>query len=291
VYAFATNVKGRIIADLNVLVLDECIWLDLDRRWVEAVLTHLNRHVITEDVRLYDLSSQTCRVAAVGPQTGDLARQLGFGDFDMLRPLQHAGGRAGGKHIRMVRHDFAGLPAAEFVIGPVTESSAEAEKLQACEPARKEIAAAAAELGLTRLDGAAVEILRIEAGVPASVEDIDEEILPPETGQIERGIDYHKGCYLGQEIIERMRSHGALARRLVGIRVSGDTIVACKSTLRIGDNLVGHTRSCCWSEALRAVLALGYVKTANAEPGVAMVAATRESDRPATVVELPVRPR
>jgi tRNA-modifying protein YgfZ len=298
-YAFACDVRGRIIADLNALATGGGFWLDLDRRWMKTVVAHLNRHVITEDVTLADVSSRICRLAVLGPRAGDAVLRMGFGDLAGMGQLQHVEKRSGNAEIRMIRHDFAGLPAAEFVILAAEGSSAEPddEPLAAAGEGsrgggvREEIAAVCGELGMAELERPVVEVLRIEAGIPASVEDIDEDVLPSETGQTERGIDYRKGCYLGQEIIERMRSRGALARRLVGLRIDGEMPVAPQSFIRVGEAQVGRTRSCCWSQALGAVLALGYVKIAHADPGVEVMVDTISGQRRGTVIELPVQAR
>ena len=296
-YAFACDARGRTIADLNVFVLEDRLWLDVDRRWIVPVLAHLTRHTIVEDVVLTDLSSQTRRLAVLGTRANDVVRRLELGDITKMAPLQHLGGRLGDEEVRMARNDFAGPVAAEFFIlsnpdtsaGEDEEPPAQAGADSCGGLARRILATACSDLGLTSLDRPVVEVLRIEAGIPASIDDIDDEVLPPETGQIDRGIDYHKGCYLGQEVIERMRSHGVLARRLVGLRIDGDAIVAPRSPIRIGENQIGRTRSCCWSERLGAVLALGYVKTAYAEAGVEVMIGAGEHDRAGTVVELPVR--
>ena len=283
-YAFAPDTKGHIVADLNVLAFEDRLWLDLDRRWIEQAVAHLNRHLIVEDVALADISAHTCRIAVLGPRAGDVVRSLGLGDLAAMGQLRHVRGRLGDAEVRVLRNDFAGSPTAEFIILRDEGSAPPAER-----PMR-EISRVSGDLGLVALDQPVVDILRIEAGIPASIEDIDEDVLPPETGQIERGIDYHKGCYLGQEIIERMRSHGVLARRLVGLRIAGDMLVPPQSTIRVGQSLIGLTRSCCWSEALATVLALAYVKTAYAEAGVEILVGTAEGNREGMIVVLPFRP-
>src|SRR5258706_12531470 len=57
-FAFATNVKGRVAFDLNMLVLPDRLWLDIDRRQLQTAITHLNRYIITEDATVADITSQ-----------------------------------------------------------------------------------------------------------------------------------------------------------------------------------------------------------------------------------------
>ena len=105
-------------------------------------------------------------------------------------------------------------------------------------------------------------MLRIEAGLPWLGRDLDEHVLPPETGQVERGISFHKGCYLGQEIIERMRAHGELNKRLVRLCAADGTGLKLPAKLRRDNldvgritSLVPHPCDACW-------VGLGYLKTA-----------------------------
>lgn len=279
-YAFATNVKGRVVFDLNILVLADRLWLDLDRRQIEKAVAHLNRYIITEDAKVEDITAQFQRIAGLGPQAVDLVTRLGFGNLAPMTQLQHVAGQIGGQETRMMRNDFTGLKAAEFFTS---------------QKGLQQVESAAKSAGFIAISPDCLEVLRIEAGIPRSIDDIDEEVVPPETGQIERGINYHKGCYLGQEVIERMRSHGSLARKLVGLRIEGDSLPPRGTAIQIADNEpraqasgktdVGRITSACWSEALSAVLALGYVKTVYMKDGAQFAVA----DRPASLVDLPVR--
>jgi folate-binding protein YgfZ len=276
-YAFATNVKGRVVFDMNMLVLAERIWLDVDARWLPAARAHLEKYVITEDVKLADISAAIGRVAVIGARAPEVVGQLGLGSLIPMAPLQHVGCEIAGAPGRMVRNDFMGLPTAEFILmGDGNRVAIET------------IGRIAGERGMVRLDPATVEVLRIEAGIPRSVDDIDEDVVPPETDQTEKGISYHKGCYLGQEVIERMRSHGILARRLVGVRIEGNALPPRDAAVRVAQETVGRVTSSCWSEALQSILALGYVKTAHAKPGTAVVVDCSQGNQAGNVVSLPV---
>lgn len=282
-YTFAANIRGGVVFDASILVLEDRLWLDVDRRDVAAALSHLRRHLITEDVQLTDLSSRTRRFAAIGPAATAVAERLKLPDPALMAPLEHVGLDIAGAQARWVRHDFVGRLGAELIVS-VREESPPA----ALADAHDAILARIGELDLCNLESATINILRIEAGLPASVDDIDQDVLPPETGQIERGISYHKGCYLGQEIIERMRSHGVLARRLVGLRASGDGALTSRLAVYAGSSEVGGTRSGCWSEHLGAALSLAYVKSAFAAPGTVLIVSTPDGEHSAEVVVLPV---
>lgn len=277
-YAFAVNIKGRTVFDLNMLVLEDRIWLDIDRRLIENALLHLKHYLITEDVTLTDITEQSLRIAVLGPRAHEIVDKLGLGNLIPMAWLQHTVGQIEKSDVRMMRHDFAGIIGTEFLI-----------QGENAEAATARIVAAAADLGAATVDKAAVEILRIEAGIPASVEDIDEDVVPPETGQIERGINYHKGCYLGQEVIERMRSHDILARRLIGFRFDGDEKVPAQSKVMTGEQEIGRVLSGCYSETLSSILCLGYVKTSHAAPDTPITVVTDNGERNGSMIDLPIR--
>jgi folate-binding protein YgfZ len=104
----------------------------------------------------------------------------------------------------------------------------------------------------------ALEIVRIESGIPRFGVDMDETNLAPEAGIESRAISYTKGCYIGQEVISRIRTYGQVAKALRGLR--------CHTLPKRGDKLfldgkeVGHATSAVFSPVLKANIALGYVR-------------------------------
>ena len=121
--------------------------------------------------------------------------------------------------------------------------------------------------------------------------EITGEYLPAETGQVDRAVNIHKGCYLGQEVVERMRSRGALARKLVGLTLQGDEAVPTPVALVKADGTpVGQLTSSQRSFTLGKVIGLGYVKTASASVGASLQATCGDRRVDATVTDLPFVP-
>jgi folate-binding protein YgfZ len=113
------------------------------------------------------------------------------------------------------------------------------------------------------IDSALAEVLRIEAGVPRWGYELDENTLPPEAGLDQTHIDYHKGCYIGQEVISRLRSVGHVNRQLSGFTAQGDTPLTAGLRLfaSAGDTApIGLFTSAAYSFALEKPIALGYLK-------------------------------
>lgn len=284
-YAFAVNVKGRVIFDMNMLVLDELsrpdgrLWLDIDAGWTPDAMKHLDRHIITENVTLTERTREFRRWALLGPRTAAVIERLGFGNLVPMAQLQHVEHPFNGGAVRVVRHDFAGVFGVELI---VSAAASDALRQRLLEYGRED--------DIALIDPAAMHILRVESGIPASRIDIDAEVIPPETGQTERGIDYKKGCYLGQEVIERMRSRGMLPRQLVGLRLAAKNVPLPPLNVTRDGNDVGRATSVVWAFALDAPLALAYVKTAHAAPGTNLVATAADGAAlDAQIVPFPLR--
>src|SRR5258707_12007550 len=111
------------------------------------------------------------------------------------------------------------------------------------------------------MDDTLAEAIRIEAGVPRFGRDMNEDTIPLEAGIEARAISFTKGCYVGQEVVIRVlhRGHGRVARKLVGVRLSGDRVPADGAAIRSGDREIGHVTSAAFSPSLNAPSALGYV--------------------------------
>ena len=142
---------------------------------------------------------------------------------------------------------------------------------------------------ITPVGGDAIEIHRIEAGIPRSGFEIADEYLPAETKQLERAVSVNKGCYLGQEVVERMRSREVVARQLCGLLIEGETVPPIGAGLTSADEkLVGTLTSVCRSIAGECVIGLGYVKTALSIEGTQLHVIHKEQTAVAVVTELPI---
>src|SRR5262249_41072722 len=141
------------------------------------------------------------------------------------------------------------------------------------------------DAGVAELDEATAEAIRIESGTPRFHRDMDEDTIPLEAGIEGRAISLTKGCYVGQEVIIRVlhRGHGRVARRLVGLRLSGAKVPGAGAPVRSGDREVGRMTSATWSPALSQTIALAYLHRDFVAPGTAVTI----DDDEAEVVGLP----
>jgi folate-binding protein YgfZ len=134
-----------------------------------------------------------------------------------------------------------------------------------------------------------LETARIEAGIPRFGLDMDETNLAPEAGIEQRAISYSKGCYIGQEVIARIRTYGQVAKALRGLRFADSTKVLPKrgDKLYQADKEIGYITSVSVSPALKFNIALAYVRREHNEIGTEPLVRTASGDLAARIVPLP----
>ncbi len=245
-YAFALDAKGRVLFDMNVLVLVDAIWLDVDIRRLEHAKVHLGKYHITEDVELRDLTDDFLRLSLSGPKTPDILARFGESNALIAPLLQVISLTIDGANVACFRHDLCGVDTADLLV-PTADAEHTFNALRACP-----------EVTLCGYD--AVNTHRIEAAIPWPGTEINDSVLPAETGQSHRAISYDKGCYLGQEIVERMRTRRSLARQLVLVRCDDGPVPAPRAKLQAQAQDTGYVTSACFSPKHQAPLALGYAR-------------------------------
>ncbi len=287
-YAFSLNIKGRVLFDGNVLALPDALLLDIDRRWLGPAIEHLGKYIVMEDAQLTDRSGDFARLALVGPRASEVCERAGSlpsdggiaqaeacGSLIPGESLHHAEVRIGDAACRVVRHDFAGPAALELIVPASNVLEVWQHLLNVGE-----------SVGLTPVGLDALQVLRVEAGLPWSLEDIDGDVLPAETRQIERAVSFTKGCYLGQEIVERMRARGAPANLLVGLAFDGGEVCAGASLTHDG-RPVGRVTSTAQSFKLDRRIGLGYVKSDLAGSGTRLLAVGGDKETTCQTCKIP----
>lgn len=256
-YAALLDRKGHMQADMRVLRLAEDeIWLDTEAVALEATRRHLWTYKIGRDVEVEDASAERAILALTGPRSAEVA---GSPPLPEHASTPHA--VAGVECIAVGARDGIDLIAAVD----------EAERLRA----------ALLEAGAAEVSPEAVEILRVEAGVPRFGVEMDTATMPAEAGIVAAVVDFEKGCYIGQETVARLHYKGKPNRHLRGLRLSA--LVPTGTTLALGDKEVGHVGGRCVSPA-QGPIALAILRR-EAEPGVELSAG--EDRVTARVVDLP----
>lgn len=247
--------RGAIVADLRVGVVGESILLECERSGVPRIRAALEKRIIADEVVLTDRSDDFEAIGLEGAGAPAVfARALeGGGRLERDAFLR---GRVGGAEVLVAAIGWSGEDAYQFHCTPGSRAAV-----------RAALERAAAELGIDCVAGDAVleEVLRIEAGIPRAGAELDEEVLPPEA-RLEATIATNKGCYVGQEIVARLRSRGQVNHLLVGLRPEEGIRPSVGARLVVEGRSVGELSSVAVSPT-EGVLALGFVRREHAEVG------------------------
>ena len=268
--------SAKLIADLLVLADADALWLLCELPRAEMIAQTLERHLFSEQVTLAYHERRWATLALQGPRTFELLSRLFGAVVSLPTPGDHAIHRLEGVPIRLIRHTLTGEAGALCLL--------EARALQ---PLWERLRQRASAWGLTLVGWEALNIARIEAGLPWFGVDMDESNLLPETGLEMTAVSDSKGCYLGQEIIARMGTYGSASKKLRGLLLEGTRVPeAGAPILRDGETL-GRVTSACDSPALRRPIAMGYVKRPFYDVGARVEILHEGELMAATLVERP----
>lgn len=254
-YAFATNAQGRILFDLHVAIRPEEALLLLDRNACPAALAHFERYHFTEDVQLTDASAEFTQFTCHGPQAPEIAAALGVADLTD-RPFHHAINLPTGGHL--FRRPFGEYPVFDALI-PAIEAADFRNRI--------------VEAGARPAGPQIWEVLRIAAARPKLGAELDEQTLPAETGVFDEAVGLNKGCYIGHEVIERMRSRDVTARHLVRLQLDNAVDITPPAPILSADREVGRLTSLAQHPLTATWLALGYLST-RLPPGAPLTVGT-----------------
>ncbi|MGA2174262.1 MAG: aminomethyltransferase family protein [Verrucomicrobiota bacterium] len=276
-YAALVSAKGRMESDLNIYRLENEMLLDFEPGLSARVTQRLEKFIIAEDAQVIDVAPDYGLLSVQGPKAAAVLARWAPG----LAVPQEA----------MAAAKLAGAVAGEIYVTNQARAGQPGFDLFVPAAAMKETAAQLLARGGRWCGWAALETARVEAGLPRFGVDMDETNLAPEALDA-RAISYSKGCYIGQEVIARIRTYGQVARALRGLRLGGEAkeLPARGAKLFAGDKEVGHITSAVRSPRLNAVIALGYVRREASHAGAALFAQTPGGRIPAQIVDLPFNP-
>jgi folate-binding protein YgfZ len=260
-YAALLTPQGRIVADLQVLHRGDVFWLDVEASATAAVVERLERYIIADDVQLADRGAEFERLGLEGPNAFEIFSRAAR-NAPRLSPDSCADVELAGVSVTVAAFGWSGEAALQL-FAPTGTGAAVADGLHS----------AGENLGLVESDFEVLEILRIEAGIPRLGAELDESVLPAEAG-LDRAVSTVKGCYTGQEVVERMRSRGQVSHRLVGLSTSGENPLEIGAEVKAAGTSVGEVTSACLSPAAGSI-ALAFVRRGFAEPGSELQVAGR----------------
>jgi folate-binding protein YgfZ len=206
VYAFLLNAQGRIQADLYIFQRGESLLVDTEHGQQEKVLQLFDRYIIADDVEIADVSGKLTALGVTGAESRHVLERACIAVPDL-------------KHLQ-----FADVAWKEKTVTLLHsgEEVRESWQVWSAPEHASEFWGALVKAGARPTGTTALNLFRISRGIPQFGVDIRERDLPAETGQT-RALNFTKGCYLGQEIVERIRSRGAVHRKFTAFAVE-DTL-------------------------------------------------------------------
>ena len=245
------DAHGKVMALLRVYALADRLLLELPPGLTQKTLLLLDKYLISEKASFEPMDETYAVLSVQGAHAPALLARLTGQPMD-LAPHAHVEATLAGVPARVVqRAEFGARPGFFIWAAP-----------EAIPPLRAELEKA----GATPLEPAVAEVLRVEAGEAAYGPDVDESVILPETN-LERLVSYTKGCYIGQEVVARVKYRGHVNRALTGLRLEGERVPASGAVVVAGEREVGRVTSAVRSLGLGAPIALGYVRREHLEPG------------------------
>ena len=204
VYAFLLNAQGRIQGDLYAFHLGESLLVDLERGQRDKIWGLFDHYIIADDVEMTDVSDKMAALGLTGPESRAVLERAGLALPELA-------------YLQFAELDWQQRPITVLRAGEEVKESWQLwttpDHVNALRDAL--IRAGGKPVGSTELN-----LFRISRGIPRFGQDIRDRDLPQETGQA-RALNFSKGCYLGQEIVERIRSRGAVHRQFMAFAVEG----------------------------------------------------------------------
>ena len=273
-YAALVNAKAKMQSDLHVYMLDDELILDFEFGLLDTVKARLESHVVADQVELVDASPHFGLLSLQGPKTPDVLASLG-----LVFPGELFA------HIKTSIDDCCEI----YLINNSRYGTSGCDLYVPVEywvNAVEHLAKAVKGQGGCLIGWQATEIARVEAGLPRFGAEMDHNTLPPEAGLETRAISYTKGCYIGQEIIARIRTYGRVNRSLVGYRL--DSELAVGTDLLDDDRMVVGKLTSVVHSPKWGWIALGLVKRGSEISGKVFTA-RKPAQGQAVLSELPFK--
>ena len=277
-YTVLTSNKGRIIDLLFVLRLEDDLLVLTAPENRKKVADWIDFYTFTEDVTVEDVTEETAMLGVLGPGAWRLLERTIGTDIGPLPLYQSMRARVFDVEVTVIRTDFAGLAGYDLVIGAHQA---------------KEIWSGLLDHGkddqVRPVGMDALDVIRVEQGVPAYGRELSEEFNPLEANLLEY-ISFDKGCYVGQEVVVRLNTYDKVQKYLVRLSWEGDLDPLSGTSLLVEDKRVGRITSAVRSLGSNKGVGLGYVRKAQAKPGTELATEPADDDVTVRVASVAFKP-
>ncbi|HEV8589279.1 MAG TPA: glycine cleavage T C-terminal barrel domain-containing protein [Pyrinomonadaceae bacterium] len=249
--AFA-NVQGRLLAAVRIIHRQDGFLIDTESETRDAVIKLVERFTLAGDFKVTDLSTEMALLSVQGAKAADVVRSVLGEDTDHLQRHSAATAQFESVAVTVIRDTHTAEDGFDLFV----EASAGAKLRDALTNA-----------GATSVGEDTLETFRIEAGIARYGVDMDENNVVTETN-LDDAVSFTKGCYIGQEIIVRIKHRGHVAKKLAGVVLDKATPAPRNSKIISNDEKeIGRVTSSTFSPRLNRAIALGYVKYDYLAPG------------------------
>jgi folate-binding protein YgfZ len=254
--ALLLNPQGRILAELEIYALPEKLLVLSHAAQRERTVTTLKKYIIGSQVQIVDLTDKMGSVAVEGPRAAVVIEETCGVKLADLAEMSISEIAVDGTLCCLLRRSHFGQPGAELI--------ASREALPAL---WQKLLASTRAQGGEPIGMAALNTLRLEAGIPWLPADFNDAMIPHEAALENTHISFNKGCYTGQEIVERVRSRGHVNRKRVSLQFSTAQPPAPGTKLRAGEAEIGFVTSAAFSPEAGVAIGMGYLRREHLAPG------------------------
>ncbi len=265
------DVQGKVQTLVTIWALEDRLVLLTPPGEGAKTIQALDHYLFSEKAYFKDVTGEMALLMLAGPEAIALAERLA-GVTVPETAWGNVDARVADVDVRLVR---GGTETGEAEVW-VAAATADGERLRA----------ALVESGAMPIGRAAWESLRIEAGTPTYGSDVDTTVLLPEI-PIEHLVSHTKGCYIGQEVVVRIRDRGHVNRHLRGLVIDGSTTPAVGAPVVAAGAEAGRVTSAAWSFGLHHPIALAFIRRQHADPGTPVAVRADGAELAATVSALP----
>ena len=267
------NVQGRLLAAARVINRGDDFLIDTESTTHPTVLKLLDRFTLAGDFRVADVTNETAMLSVQGPDAETVVRAT-LGDPAAEVERQHAvkAPLSNDRAVNVIRATHTAEDGFDIFV-----DASDAKLLWDC----------LLNAGATPAGFRALEILGLEAGIPRYGIEMDETNVVTEAN-LDDAVSFTKGCYVGQEIIARIKYRGHVAKKLSGLVLDGESSPESGAKILSSDDKeIGRVKSFTKSPHLKKTIALGYVKYDYLAPGTEVKIVSGDRQHSAQVVDLP----
>jgi folate-binding protein YgfZ len=240
-YTFLLSPQGRIQADCSLFCFEDHFLADTEPELREKLPQLILKYKVADQVEVEDIGATTAAIGLEGPAAAAVLAAL---------------------HAPVPGEPYAHMPWGELTVANLSVTGQPGFRIFG-PPGRMPSWEAAGAKPATEADA---RLVRIENGRPRYGEDIREMTLPQETQQM-HAVSFTKGCYLGQEIVERIRAQGHVNKKLVRLAIEAPAALPSGAKLTADGKDAGEITTSIFSPETHSVAALAYVRTPYADPG------------------------